>query len=300
MGITSTNDFGRFRTNQDDEATHVADQLDRSGDAEPAEGFGVPGGITEKMRDAETERMDEANAPVAGAYVDGLGPNYLVVRDPNDDAPDNLGEHGKMNPPRHDRWADENSPYPTPDRVVPSTPTNANPTFADYQVPTQDEPGRAADTGVSFAKPDPPLAGEGSFVVREPTKEATGVTSPTGDAHNDPTDARPEGIDTYAQAKETAAEHGGTIKDFGQPPIPLAGEGSEPPGAEVPEENADAGAEPATDAPDAEPAPDGDDTPPAKSAVKSEWVDYVVANYEITREEAEAMTKDQLVETYGA
>lgn len=290
MGITTTDDFGRFRTNKG-EGEHVLDQTDRPDTGrEPSEGYGIPGGLTDKMREAEAERLDEANLPVAGEYVDGVGPNYLNPRDPNDDAPDNIGEHGSMNPPRHDRYADENSPWPTPDRVVPSTPTNANPSFADYEVPVQDQPGPAKDAEVTYEKPDPPLAGEGSFIVREPTEEATGVTSPTGDEHNDPTDARPEGIDTYQQAKETAAEHGGTIKDFGDPPIPVAGEGSEPAGQPTPEEAAETN-------PDVEST--DDPGPPAKSALKAEWVDYVVANYEITREDAEAMTKDELVSTYG-
>ena len=39
--------------------------------------------------------------------------------------------------------------------------------------------------------------------------------------------------------------------------------------------------------------------PPACSASKGEWVDYVVANYDTTQEDAEALTKEQLVETYG-
>lgn len=38
---------------------------------------------------------------------------------------------------------------------------------------------------------------------------------------------------------------------------------------------------------------------PANSANKPEWVDYVVANFEVTREEAEGQTKEQLIETYG-
>lgn len=42
-----------------------------------------------------------------------------------------------------------------------------------------------------------------------------------------------------------------------------------------------------------------ENTPPAKSAPKPDWVAYVVANYEISADEAEAMTKAELVETYG-
>lgn len=39
-------------------------------------------------------------------------------------------------------------------------------------------------------------------------------------------------------------------------------------------------------------------TPP-QSAVKADWVDYVVANYEVTTAEAEALTKAELIDLYG-
>jgi hypothetical protein len=38
---------------------------------------------------------------------------------------------------------------------------------------------------------------------------------------------------------------------------------------------------------------------PTLSATKGEWVDWVTANYEISVEDAEAMTKADLIETYG-
>jgi hypothetical protein len=38
---------------------------------------------------------------------------------------------------------------------------------------------------------------------------------------------------------------------------------------------------------------------PAKSASKADWVDFVVANYELTEDEANAKTKDELVAEYG-
>lgn len=38
---------------------------------------------------------------------------------------------------------------------------------------------------------------------------------------------------------------------------------------------------------------------PARSASKGDWVDYVVANFDISREEAEAQTKDDLIDAYG-
>lgn len=364
MAITSTNDFGRFKTNQtqDEDAVHGLDQLDRApSDVEPAEGFGLPGGLATDHEEREAERLKLVENTVAGPYIDP--PVYANPRDPNDDAPDDIDRYGKMNPPRHDRWADENSPYPTPDRVVPSTPTNANPTFADYQVPTQDRPGRAdgadaaevaeslgEDVGedgpreptVTFAFNDPPLAGEGSFVVREPTEEATGVTSPTGHPHNDPAEARGENMDSYEQAKTAAAEHGGTVKDYGTeeapvPAIPVAGTGSEPPGVAPPEENLEAGAVPTGEVPAAAGEPtvvggdlpytgpantsatttdagaevgedgvdgvdgaDGEEQPPPRSAVKADWIEYVLRNYETDLETVSAMTKDEIIEAYGS
>lgn len=370
MAITSSKDlssagggdFARYRTTQDpdEDAVHVLDRTDRElTDAEPAEGFGIPGGLPLDHDEREAERVALVENTVGGPYVDP--PTYFDPRDPNDDAPEDLDSYGKGNPPRHDRWADENSPYPTPDRVVPSTPTNANPTFADYQVPTQDRPGRAdgADAEVvaeslgeevgedgprkpvvSFEHPPPPIAGEGSFVVREPTEEATGVTSPTGHPHNDPAEARGEGMDSYEQAKVAAAEHGGTVKDYSTednpiPAIPVAGTGSEPPGVQPPEENAEAGAVPTGDAPapvgevtgpggdlpytgpantgstttdaGAEVSADAtvttgedeEEAPPPRSAVKADWIEYVLRNYETDLETVSAMTKDEIVETYG-
>jgi hypothetical protein len=38
---------------------------------------------------------------------------------------------------------------------------------------------------------------------------------------------------------------------------------------------------------------------PAQSATKGDWVDYAVSVGELSREDAEAMTKAQLIETYG-
>lgn len=287
MGITSTNDFGRFQTNKG-EGEHVLNQLDRdpSQGGEPDEGFGIPGGLPKDHQEREEERLALIPEGGGGEYADGIGPNYLVVRDPQDDAPDNLDEHGSMNPPRHDRYADENSPYPTPDRVVPSTPTNANPSFADYDVPVQDRPGRAKDAEITYEKPSGPLAGEGSWETREPTEDATGVTSPIGDEHNDPTGDR--GADTYQESKEIAAEHGGTMKDFGDPPIEIAGEGAEPPGVE-----------PDPPVVDDEETGDEEAPPPAKSALKAEWIEYALANYETDLESLNAMTKDEIIETYG-
>ena len=40
------------------------------------------------------------------------------------------------------------------------------------------------------------------------------------------------------------------------------------------------------------------ETPPAESALKGEWVDYAVSRG-VPRDEAEAMTKAQLIEQYG-
>lgn len=42
----------------------------------------------------------------------------------------------------------------------------------------------------------------------------------------------------------------------------------------------------------------GEDSPPAKSAAKAEWVDFAVSQG-ADQEEAEAMTKDDLIELYG-
>ena len=38
---------------------------------------------------------------------------------------------------------------------------------------------------------------------------------------------------------------------------------------------------------------------PAKSASKAEWVDYVVANHGVSREDAEKQTRGDLAERYG-
>lgn len=49
---------------------------------------------------------------------------------------------------------------------------------------------------------------------------------------------------------------------------------------------------------DAPPKPRDPDDPPAKSANKPDWVDYAVAQG-ADRDEAEKLTKDELIETYG-
>lgn len=45
----------------------------------------------------------------------------------------------------------------------------------------------------------------------------------------------------------------------------------------------------------------GDDSAeaPAQSALKSEWVDYVATHHGVPHDEAEAMTKAELVESFG-
>jgi hypothetical protein len=271
VAITSTADFGRFTTNRG-EGEHVLDAP-----VSPVEGedAGIPGGLTDEMREAEAKRL--ANLPVVGKVNDPYAYHH-APRDPNDDAPDNIDDYGSMNPPRHDRWAAENTGF-APDRVVPSGPTNANPSFADYDVAVQSEPGKAKDSEITYERPAI-VAGEGAWATRPTTDEATGVSSPIGDQHNDAFDNR--AADTYDEAIALAASHGGTIADYGNPPIEVSNEGSEPPQ----EEEKEAGAE-------------DDDAPPAHSATKAEWVDYVVANFEVERDEIEAMTKAEIIDTYG-
>lgn len=345
-GITTSRDFGRFQTDRagtakenEEENVHVADQLDRAteGDGHP-EGFGIPGGMTDEIREADARRQE--NLPVGGEYVDP--PPSFNPRDPNDDAPDDFDTYGSMNPPRHDRYAAEHTGI-RPDRVVPSTPTNANPAFANYERVVQDRPGRAdgadaeavadvlgedevAEQSTRFERPQIPTAGEGGFVERQATDEATGATSPTGDPHNANGDEDTPG--TFAEAKEIAASHGGVMRDNDAEEIPPMGEGSEPPWQTPVDEREDGGAtaEP-INPPDDAPAPRiqadvvGDETTaadhsvesagdaeladgeeyvnqPAKSAVKEAWIEWAVASG-ANREEAEAMTKADLIETYG-
>lgn len=48
-------------------------------------------------------------------------------------------------------------------------------------------------------------------------------------------------------------------------------------------------------------ATEGDMVPvPAKSATKGEWVEFVLATEDISRDEVEAMTKPEIVERFGA
>lgn len=264
---------------------------------------------------------------------------YNAVADPREHEvdPDTLNP---KEPPRHDRYADENSPWPTPERVVPSTPTNANPDFADYARVVQDRPGYAdgtdkveveqalelaplqevppqeegfhpsrdlsttAATGltttahmgqgrpdpddvpdpvITHESPDIPRAGEGAFEERLPTEEATGAVSPIGDPHGDQTGDPP--VDTYDEAKALGESHEGG--QLAPDPEPDPDDTQEMDAVTTPQDPVEDTA--------AEPEPG----PPSASALKSEWVDYVVANYEITRESAEGMTKAELVATYG-
>jgi hypothetical protein len=56
---------------------------------------------------------------------------------------------------------------------------------------------------------------------------------------------------------------------------------------------------PDEDAPDPSDDPgEGDPIRPAQSAVKADWIDYAVA-HGADRQQAEAMTKDDLVQKYG-
>lgn len=50
---------------------------------------------------------------------------------------------------------------------------------------------------------------------------------------------------------------------------------------------------------EAESEVESEDGRPPQSATKAEWVDWVTANFEISAEDAEALTKADLIETYG-
>ena len=78
------------------------------------------------------------------------------------------------------------------------------------------------------------------------------------------------------------------------PPVPAV----EPPVVEpLVETVAD---EPVEDAePEAEEPEEEEAGPPVHAASKAEWVEYVVANFELTQEAAEAMTKAELIAQYG-
>ena len=49
----------------------------------------------------------------------------------------------------------------------------------------------------------------------------------------------------------------------------------------------------------AEPEGEAEYEPPARSALKAEWVDHAVEQHGADRDEAEAMTKDELMDRYG-
>lgn len=268
------------------------------------EHVGIPGGTTEAHDKAETERVK--NLPEVG----GESPLYEFAPTDIEVEEDFKGTKAV---PRHDRYADENSPFPTPDRVIPSTPTNANPSYADYAVPTQDRPGFAdgtdavnvaealgedveadedgnvevAEPEVTYEVPEIVKAGEGGWVTRDPDEDATGATSPIGDEHNDPEDNRIADTKAEADAITGPGEDEAAAVEASkgeQDPAPVMGyQDGEEEGSTV-----------------AVPMPEAEDGPPARSALKSDWVTYVSENFEVSEDDAEAMTKDQLIETYGS
>lgn len=217
---------------KNDDAPRVAYQTTRDPDAAHPLAAELPAVEAPKLS-AEDKAAEKARAEAAPQTADPKAKPQQPVKTVDHEA-DWSGLSSKE-VPRHDRYADENTPYPTPERVVPSTPTNANPSFADYPVVTQDRPGFADGTDaenvaeatgdkprepkVSEKEPPGPHAGEGAWVVREPTKEATGASSPVGDAHNDPADGRVADskaeADRYFEAKEErkAEEAGFTEPD---------------------------------------------------------------------------------------
>lgn len=266
--------------------------------------------LTESQQATEDARI--ADAPQTGE------PNQREPREPRRSV-DHEADWSALNDkevPRHDRYADENSPWPTPARVVPSTPTNANPSFADYAAPQQDRPGFAdgtdaedvaAATGeepkdpeVTYTAPEGPVAGEGAYMVRPPTEEATGVTSPVGDLHNDPADARP--ADTYEEAKAVSEQREGRLAEeevgYHEPdapePIPIV-DGQSVVGLAVQGEDPAA----ATGAGGAGAPESGDEEMemPAGNASTEAWREYAIAQGTPV-EDAERMSRDELRDFY--
>lgn len=173
----------RYLASRDPDALHPVEAELPAVEGEHA---GLNAGLTEADADAEAARV--ADLPVVG----GESPVYELADYDIEIDP------ATLNPkevPRHDRFASENSGV-VAERVVPHTPTNANPSYADGG------PGIGVSSGEAEA-----------VVVEEPVDAAM--------------------------------------------------------------------------------------NPPAHSATKIEWVNYVVTNFEISAEDAEALTKAQLIETYG-
>lgn len=131
MAITSSKDFGphaaRYQAQRDPDAVETDHPLNEPVVKVEGEHAGVTGGLTDAMREAEERRV--ANMPQVGPEADRT---YHAVQDPEVHEADTSSLSPKE-PPRHDRYADENTGDPTPERVVPSTPTNANPSLADAE-----------------------------------------------------------------------------------------------------------------------------------------------------------------------
>lgn len=109
--------------------------LEDPGTALDAEHGGLSGGPTEEYLAAERAR---AEADPIG--VDTVDLTYNAEPDPTDHEVDTKDLH-PMEVPRHDRYADENTPEPTPERVIPGGVTNAHP---DYSVDADGVPGPPA------------------------------------------------------------------------------------------------------------------------------------------------------------
>lgn len=109
----------RYLTSKTDE--HPLDSTPTPVEGEHA---GIPGGPTEEYLAAEEERRNAA--PVGVQDVDLA---YNATPDPVNHEVDTSELHN-MEVPRHDRYADENMPGPTPDRAIPGGVTNAHPDFS--------------------------------------------------------------------------------------------------------------------------------------------------------------------------
>lgn len=285
------------------------------------EDAGIPGGLTDAMREAEEIRI--ANMPEVGP-VDGMptvpnagGPHVHAPADLTDDVdPDRLHP---MEPPRHNRFAQENMEGPGPSRVIPGGPTNAHPDFAVDQFGNPEPNDSVLTTAADLSTTGvPPAAESEETELTEEEKEKAAKVERAAER-----EAKVEAATAADKAKEAAViDEAAAPPDSDQAGVPvdnLTPTGAAAAAAEAtiaaarPEhekkkdaqEKEQAAAEELPVLGDAleetqewEPREEATEAPP-QSASKAEWVAYVVANYEITTEAAEALTKADLIETYG-
>lgn len=117
-----------FQTNKGD-GEHI---LDATLPAVEGEDAGIPGGVTDDARAAEERRIADAPevGPVAGMpTAANTGGPHSMDPDVSVEMETDPADLHPFEPPRHDRYAAENSGY-VAERVIPGGPTNAHPDFS--------------------------------------------------------------------------------------------------------------------------------------------------------------------------